>query len=45
MEAQGKDFTYELENMYVSTLLANALLDARPGFAADQREARTFAGH
>ncbi|MDP9373124.1 MAG: BREX system P-loop protein BrxC, partial [Chloroflexota bacterium] len=38
--AQGRDFAQELRNMYVSPVLARALLDAMPGFAADQRGAR-----
>ncbi len=42
VEAEGKDFAFALQNMYVSPSLAKALLDARPGFAADQREARIF---
>jgi len=42
LEGQGEDFADELQNMYVSPVLAQALLRAEPDFAADQREARNF---
>lgn len=40
VEAAGRDFTQELRNMYVSPYLANSLIAAQPGFAADQKAAR-----
>ena len=38
--AQGRDFRSELSDLYVSPLLAKALLDADPSFAGSEREAR-----
>lgn len=35
IEAQGEDFDLELRNMYVSTVLAQSLLDVSPGLATD----------
>ena len=40
VEAAGKDFRAELHDLYVSPLLAQAILDADPSFAPDHRQAR-----
>ena len=40
VEAQGRDFRRELNDLYVSPLIARALLDADPGFAPNEKEAR-----
>ncbi|AII57423.1 P-loop containing nucleoside triphosphate hydrolase [Dehalococcoides mccartyi CG1] len=40
VEAAGKDFFNELHDLYVSPILAKAVLEADPGFAGDQKEAR-----
>lgn len=42
VEARGKDFDAELRNLYVSPYLADALLDAIPGFATSSAEARSL---
>ena len=39
---QGKTFEYELNNLYVSPVLAQAILHASPGFAASPADARTL---
>ena len=40
VEAAGKDFFGELHDLYVSPVLAKAVLDADPDFAADLKQAR-----
>ena len=40
VEAEGREFYRELNNMYVSTRIANAVLAADANFAANEREAR-----
>ncbi len=40
VEAAGKDFRSELHDLYVSPVLAKAVLDADPDFAADLKQAR-----
>lgn len=40
VEAAGKEFMRELHDLYVSPLLAQAVLDADPDFAADLKQAR-----
>lgn len=40
VEKAGKDFTRELQDLYVSPLLAKALLGADPAFAPDEKQAR-----
>jgi hypothetical protein len=40
VESAGKDWFKELNNLYVSGLLANAVLECDPDFARDQKEAR-----
>src|SRR5438477_7930353 len=40
VEAAGKDFFGELHDLYVSPILAKAVLAADPGFAADLKHAR-----
>jgi hypothetical protein len=40
VEAAGKDLRAELHDLYVSPLLAQAILDADPSFAPDHRQAR-----
>lgn len=40
VEAAGKSFSSELHDLYVSPLLARALLDADPSFAPDLKQAR-----
>ncbi len=40
VESTGKDFASELHDLYVSPLLAKALLDADPAFAPDLKQAR-----
>ena len=40
VEAQGREFRRELNDLYVSPLIARALLGEDPGFAANEREAR-----
>ena len=40
VEAQGRDFRRELNDMYVSPLIAKALLAADPNFAASEKDAR-----
>jgi hypothetical protein len=40
VEASGKDFVNELHDLYVSPVLAKAVLDADPDFAADLKQAR-----
>ena len=41
VEADGREFRRELNDLYVSPLIARALLEADPGFADGEREART----
>ena len=40
VEADGRDFRRELNDMYVSPLIAKALMAADPNFAASEKEAR-----
>jgi len=40
VEVAGKDFFGELHDLYVSPVLAQAVLDADPDFAADRKQAR-----
>jgi len=40
VEAAGKNFLSELHDLYVSPILAKAVLDADPDFAADLKQAR-----
>ena len=40
VEAAGKDFFGELHDLYVSPILAKAVLDADPDFAVDLKQAR-----
>ena len=40
VEAAGKNWSSELHNLYVSPVVANALIDADASFAADVRSAR-----
>jgi hypothetical protein len=40
VESSGKDFQSELHDLYVSPILAQALLDADPAFAPDLKQAR-----
>jgi hypothetical protein len=40
IESAGKDFQSELHDLYVSPILAQALLDADPAFAPDLKQAR-----
>jgi len=40
VEAAGRDFLGELHDMYVSPILARAVLDADPDFAPDLKQAR-----
>ena len=40
VEAEGRDFRRELNDMYVSPLIARGLLAADPDFAANERDAR-----
>ena len=40
VEAAGKEFFGELHDLYVSPILAKAVLDADPSFAADLKQAR-----
>jgi hypothetical protein len=40
VEAAGKDFDEELKSMYVSPVLAKAILENSPDFAADEKEVR-----
>ncbi|MCC6192471.1 MAG: BREX system P-loop protein BrxC [Anaerolineales bacterium] len=42
VEARGKEFSKELNNLYVSPFLAESLLAAYPGFAASSAEARSL---
>jgi hypothetical protein len=42
IESSGKDFAKELRNMYVSPVLARALLQTAPGFAGNEAEARSL---
>ena len=41
VEAQGRQFLRELNDLYVSPLIAGALLAADPNFAGSEREARS----
>ncbi len=40
VEAKGKNWAHELQNLYVSPVLAESLLGALPGFAGNAAEAR-----
>ena len=40
VEAEGRDFRRELNDLYVSPLIAKALLEADPDFASNERDAR-----
>lgn len=42
VEAEGRDFRRELQNLYVSPYLARALLSVYPAFASGETEARSF---
>ncbi|MEO9027214.1 MAG: BREX system P-loop protein BrxC, partial [Ktedonobacteraceae bacterium] len=42
VERKGSHFATQLNNMYVSSVLAQALLDSIPGFASTTVEARNF---
>ncbi len=42
VEQSGRDFAKELNNMYVSPVLAQSLLDVYPGFATSAAEARNL---
>jgi hypothetical protein len=42
VEAQGRGLERELQNMYVSPVLAQALIDVIPGFAASTADARNL---
>jgi len=42
VEAEGRDFRKELQNLYVSPYLARALLSVYPAFAGSETEARSF---
>jgi hypothetical protein len=44
VEAAGKDFYGELHDLYVSPVLAKAVLTADPEFAADLKQARAASG-
>ena len=41
VEAAGKNWVSELRNLYVSPIIADALLNAMPEFAPSPAEART----
>ncbi|MDT8284272.1 MAG: BREX system P-loop protein BrxC, partial [Thermovirgaceae bacterium] len=40
VEAEGRDFIRELADLYVSPIIARALIEVNPGFAGDEKEAR-----
>lgn len=40
VEAQGRTWEHELNNLYVSPVIAKAVMEANPGFAADLKGAR-----
>ena len=40
VEAQGRRWEHELNNLYVSPVIAKAVMEANPGFAADPKGAR-----
>lgn len=42
VEGQGKDFSRELNNLWVSPVLANSLIAVDPSFASNQIQAREF---
>lgn len=42
VEADGRDFLDEINNLYVSPVIARALLQADPKFATDEREAKNI---
>lgn len=42
VQPKGKDFFAELHNMYVSPVLAKALLEADPSFASDIKQVRSL---
>ena len=42
VEAEGRDFRRELQNLYVSPYIARALLSIYPAFAGGETEARSF---
>jgi hypothetical protein len=42
VEGYGKEFPKELNNLWVSPILASSLLEVEPGFANDQIQAREF---
>ena len=42
VERSGRDFAKELQNMYVSPVLAQSLLEVYPGFATSAAEARNL---
>ena len=42
VEAKGRDFRRELSDLYVSPLIAQALLGADPNFAATERQAKSL---
>ncbi len=45
LAAAGRDFDFELENLYVSDTLAQAVLSARPGFANAPADALLLIGN
>jgi hypothetical protein len=40
VEVAGRDFISELQHLYVSPVLSKALMEADPGFAPDEKQAR-----
>jgi hypothetical protein len=40
VEAQGKDFKKEYENLFVSSTIAKAILDLKPGFAENEAKVK-----
>lgn len=42
VEAAGKDFRKEYENLFVSTAIANAILATKPGFAANEAQVKEY---
>ncbi|MFB6271384.1 MAG: BREX system P-loop protein BrxC, partial [Salinibacter sp.] len=40
VKREGRDWFHELNNLYVSPIIAQAVLECDPNFAADEREAR-----
>ena len=42
VESKGKDFKKEYENLFVSTTIAQAILQLKPGFAADEARVKDY---